>query len=121
MLKTVMTMMSENQSSQSQVHVTEFGVLRVKQQKASFNRRSIAYTVGEGCSVLTNTNHVIWKQTVNATLAMGHQADPTQCYKFNILDFLGVNTPNFTIIILGLGKMTNSQDPFPAIQSLQDH
>jgi hypothetical protein len=52
---------------------------------------------------------------------MGHQADPAQCYKFNILDFLGVNTPNFTIIILGLGKMANSQDPFPEIQSLQDH
>jgi hypothetical protein len=40
---------------------------------------------GEEGSVLTNTSHVIQKQAVDATLAMGHQADLAHCYKFHIL------------------------------------
>jgi hypothetical protein len=45
-LKLMMMVMSENQSSQSQVHVTAFWVLRVKCQKASLNTVNdrISYT-----------------------------------------------------------------------------
>jgi hypothetical protein len=39
-------MMSENQSSKSQLHVTAFRVLRVKRQKASLNRQPSAYNCG---------------------------------------------------------------------------
>ncbi len=47
MLKLMKMMMSENQLSQSQVHVSVFRGLRVKHLKASLNRRPIAYTWGE--------------------------------------------------------------------------
>jgi hypothetical protein len=65
-------MTSENQSTQSQVHVTAFLGTEVKRQKGSLNRQSSAYTC-EGGSVLTQ--HQSCDTTVNATLVMGHQAN----------------------------------------------
>jgi hypothetical protein len=50
-MKSVMMMMNENQSSQSQVHVTAFGVLGAKHQKAILNRQPGAFMCGG--SVLT--------------------------------------------------------------------
>jgi hypothetical protein len=74
-----MMMMSENQSSQSQVHVTAFRGLRVKRKKASLNRRPTAHTAA-GARFSSNTSHMTRKpRTVNATLAMGHQADLAHC------------------------------------------
>ncbi len=52
---------------------------------------------------------------INATLAMGHQANPAHCYKFHILQTNSQCTI-FYNIILGLRKTTNSQDRYPAIQ-----
>jgi hypothetical protein len=60
---------------------------------------------------------MIQKRTVNAILAMGHQADLAHCYKFYILKTKLPYTI-FCNIILGLGKTTNSQDRFLAIQNL---
>ncbi len=54
-----------------------FGQLRVKCQKARLSR--------QGAQFSPNTSHVIQKRTVNATCAMGHQANSAHCYKFIIL------------------------------------
>ncbi len=43
------------------------------------------YTYAGGTRFSPNTSHLIRKRTVNATLAMGHQADPAHCYKYLIL------------------------------------
>jgi hypothetical protein len=70
---------------------------------------------GEGEAQFSyNTSHVIWKQMVNATLAMALQVNLAPCYKFHFLQTY-LQYRIFYNIILGLGKMTNSQDRFPAI------
>jgi hypothetical protein len=46
---------------------------------------------------------MIQKRMVNETLAMGHQANPAQCYKFHILQ-ANLQYAIFNNIILGLGK-----------------
>jgi hypothetical protein len=80
-------MMSENQLSQSQAHLKVFGVLRFKRQKAGLNRQPGAYTCGRGGAWFSpNTSHMMQKRTVNATLRMGHQADPAHCYISYITD-----------------------------------
>ncbi len=63
---------------QSQVHVTAFQGTEGKRQNATLNWQPIAYTC-EGVWFSTNTRHVIWKRTVNATLAIAPQADPVHC------------------------------------------
>ncbi len=68
-----------NQLSQVHVHVTAFCVLRVKRRKASLNRQPSAYTCMGGARFSLNTSQVIWKQTVNATLVLGHQAELAHC------------------------------------------
>jgi hypothetical protein len=47
-MKAMTIMMGENQSCQSQVHVTVFRGLRVKRKKVGLNRRPIANTAGGG-------------------------------------------------------------------------
>jgi hypothetical protein len=92
-------MMSENQSSQSQVHVRVFrGV-----------GDPVPRPAGGGARFSPNTSHVIRKRSVNATL-MIHQAR-----KFHILH-TNSQYAIFYNIILGMRKTTNSQDRFPAIQ-----
>jgi hypothetical protein len=78
MKSVTMMMTAKNQSCRSQVHVTAFGVLRVKRQKMCLNRRPFASTAVKGGRLGSHPtpNHVIGKRTVNVTLAMGHQADP---------------------------------------------
>jgi hypothetical protein len=105
-MKSVKMMMNENQSSQSQVHVT---VLRVKCQKASLNKRLGASTCGGRAWFSPYTSHMTRKWMVNTTLVMGNQADPTLCYKFHILQA----TLQYTVfynIILGLGMKRNSEE-----------
>ncbi len=68
MMAMTLMMMGENQSCQSQFHVTAFGVLRVKHPKVGLNRQPIAYTGGVGLGSHPIPNHLIGKQTVNTTL-----------------------------------------------------
>ncbi len=67
-------------------------------------------------SVLTQNQSRDMETKVNATLLIGHQADPMHCYKFHILQEL-CSYMLFYNIILGLGKVMNSQDRFLVIQS----
>ncbi len=60
---------------------------------------------------------MILKQMANATLTMGHQANPVHCYKFHILQ-TNLQYTIFYNIILGLGKIMNSQDQFLAIHDI---
>ncbi len=56
------------------------------------------------------------EKTVNATLAMGHQADLAHCYKFHILQ-RNSSTQYFTTLFgTGGGGTMNSQHLFLAIQ-----
>ncbi len=68
-----------------------------------------------GARFSPNTSLVTWKWMVNATLTMGHQADPAHCYKFHILQ-TNSQYAIFYNIIWGLETMTNSQNLFPTIQ-----
>ncbi len=61
-----------------------------------------------------NTSQVIRKRTINAILALGHQADQVHCYKFHILQ-IDLQYTIFYNLILGLEKTVKSQDRFPAI------
>jgi hypothetical protein len=94
-----------------------FGVLRVKHQKASLDRRPSACTCKKGAWFSPNTIHVIQKWTVNAT-------DGSSCKPGVLLEisyFTGVlQYLIFYNIIFGLGKMTISQDLFPAMQRQSD-
>ncbi len=70
---------------------------------------------GGGGSVLTQHQSHDMKmdsQAVNATLVMGNQANPAHCYQFHIL-LMNLQYPIFYNIILGLGKITYSQDQSP--------
>jgi hypothetical protein len=74
-----MMMMSENQSSQLQVHETAFRGTEVLAPKSLFKQATqCLYLLGEA-RFSSNTSHVIRKRTVNATLAMGHQAEQKHC------------------------------------------
>jgi hypothetical protein len=57
----------------------------------------------EKCWITTHASHEIQKWTVNATLAMGHQADPGHCYRFHILQ-QNCSTQNFTILFWDWGR-----------------
>jgi hypothetical protein len=50
-----------------------------------------------------NTSHELWKRTVNATLAMGYQADLAHYYKFHILQQI-CSTQYFTILFRDWGR-----------------
>jgi hypothetical protein len=56
-----------------------YGVLGVQHRKASLNRQPSAHIAGGGARASPNTSYVIQKWTVNATLVMGHQANPAHC------------------------------------------
>ncbi len=76
--------MSEKQSSQSQVHVTCFGVLRVKPQKASLNRTSWCLYVQVGGGGLSSyPTPVTSYGNSNATLVIVIR--PTQCTAINFI------------------------------------
>jgi hypothetical protein len=81
-MKSMTTMMTAENRADHKSMWQHFGVLRVKRQKMGLNRRPFAYTAvkeGGGLDSHPTPNHVIGKRTVNATLAMGHQADPVHC------------------------------------------
>jgi hypothetical protein len=56
-----------------------------------------------GAQFSPHTSHVIRKQTVNATFATSHQADPAHCYKFHILQWI-CSTQYFTILFSDWGR-----------------
>jgi hypothetical protein len=76
---TMTVKMSENQSCQSQVHVTVFRCLRVKPQKGGLNRQLKAHTEGGGPGSHPTPDHVIGKWMFNMTLTKGHHADLAHC------------------------------------------
>jgi hypothetical protein len=77
-----MTMiMTKNQSSKSQVHVTAFQGTEVKRPKVGLNRRPIAYTAGgEGGLVLIQHLYSRGKETdVQQDTCKGYQANLAHC------------------------------------------
>jgi hypothetical protein len=97
---TMTMMMTENQSSQSQIHVTAFWGTEDLALKASLNRLPGASMYGGGGgSVLTQHQSHNRIRTVNAILVTGHQADPVHCYKFHILQ--QICSPQYFTILFG--------------------
>ncbi len=80
-----------------------FGVLRVSAKKPVYICKLMPLCEGRGSQFSSNTSHMIRKQTVNATLAMGHQADPAHRYKFHILQ-RACSTQYFTILFWDWGR-----------------
>jgi hypothetical protein len=107
--------MSENQLSQSQVHVTAFQGTEVKCQEASLNRRPIAYTAGGGSVLTQHQSRDTETGYGQHNTHDGSSGRPSALLEISCFT-RECSTPNFTIIILGLGKTTNSQDRFPTIQ-----
>ncbi len=103
----MMTMMkSENQSSQSQFHVTAIRSTEVLVLKSQLNRLP-GFSMCGGCSVFTHHQSRDRKQMVNATLMTGHQA----YYKFHILQQI-CSTRYFSILFWDWGRQ------FPATPSI---
>ncbi len=72
--------------------------------KNRLNRRPGASMCrGGGTQFSPNTSHELWKRTVNATLAMGYQADLAHYYKFHILQQI-CSTQYFTILFRDWGR-----------------
>jgi hypothetical protein len=68
---------------------------------------------GGGAQFLPNPSHMIWKLTVNATLATGHQASPTHYYKFHILQRI-YSTQYFRILFWKWGRWQKVLKAVPA-------
>ncbi len=70
-------MMSENQSSQSQVHVTAFwGTEGLSAKKATLNRQPSAYKCRGGWVLTQHQSRDMETDGQSKTLTMGHQAHP---------------------------------------------
>jgi hypothetical protein len=92
-----------------------FGVLRVKCQKAGLNRRPLPILRGGG-SVLTQHQSRDKETDGQHDTRHGSSGRPSALLKMSCFSS-SCSTPKIcTMIILGLGKTTNSQDWFPAIQ-----
>ncbi len=94
-----------------------FGVLRVKHQKTRLNRSPIAYTVGGEGSVLTQHQSRDMETDGQCNTHKGSSGWPSALLEISYFT-RECSTQHFTIIILGLEKMTNSQDWFPVVQTV---
>ncbi len=109
-------MTSENKSRQSRIYVTQYWLLRAKCQKASLNSQPSASMCGgggQGAQFSPNISQSCDKETDGQhNTCGGSSGRPSALLQSS---YFTANQQNriYYNIILGLGKMMNSQDRFP--------